>query len=144
MHPNLRPTSRDENKIEAILPPESGHAAYFQIVAALAREAPVAPRDIPRVIWRDAGGTVRAVEVTRALTVGRASGCAVEISHPSVSAVHALLGPEKESFWIVDLSSAAGTTVNGVRVGEVLSPLKGGDVIELGGVPLAFVHQAGG
>ena len=113
--------------------------ARRQFVATLAREAPSGVTEVPRVIWRDLEGIVRAAEVTRALTLGRAPGCAVELGHEAVSWVHALLSPNDAEFWIVDLGSTAGTTVNGNRVGEVLSPLRSGDVIELGSFPLVFL-----
>lgn len=111
-----------------------------QIVAGLLRDEPPGRVGTPRVLWRDDAGKVRTAEVTRALTLGRAPGCAVELTHQNVSWVHALLGPNESTFWIVDLSSTTGTTVNGNRVGEVISPLRSGDVIELGGFPVAFLQ----
>ena len=67
-------------------------------------------------------------------TVGRAAGCDLRLDDPAVSAHHAQLlrGPAGV---VVDLGSTNGTTVGGRPVsGE--QPLRDGDVVAFGGVPL--------
>ncbi len=51
-----------------------------------------------------------------ALVVGRASGCDVVVDDPNVSRRHAEIRREDGAYWIVDLGSTNGVTVNGKRV----------------------------
>jgi hypothetical protein len=56
----------------------------------------------------------------RALVVGRSSDCDIRIDDPNVSRRHAEIRREDGGYWIVDLGSTNGVTVNGKRVERAL------------------------
>lgn len=73
------------------------------------------------------------------LTVGRLAGCDIQINDKRVSREHAKVwfDPIQRRYFIADLGSANGTTINGVRLkGEEM--LSDGDQIRLGGVLVRF------
>ena len=73
--------------------------------------------------------------------IGRGKNCDVFLNYPSISRQHAALCRSEEGEWTVyDLGSKGGTLVNGQQV-ESSAPVKVGDTITLGGVPLVFLPQ---
>lgn len=73
--------------------------------------------------------------------VGRGKTADVSLNYPSVSRRHAaLIRSGDESWKIYDLESKGGTLVNGEKV-EGSAPVKLGDTVLLGGVPLLFLPQ---
>ncbi len=73
--------------------------------------------------------------------IGRGGFADVRLNYPSISRQHAALcRGENEAWTIYDLDSKGGVEVNGERV-EGSSPVKLGDTIQLGGVPLLFLPQ---
>ncbi len=72
------------------------------------------------------------------LSVGRLSSCAVTLRDTSVSREHAAFVRRGDMWWVVDLGSTNGTSVNGVRTAE--HPVEPGDVVEFGGVSVEFVE----
>lgn len=73
--------------------------------------------------------------------IGRGKTADVYLNYPSISRQHAALCRGEDENWTVyDLGSKGGTLVNGERV-EGSAPVKLGDTISLGGVPLIFLPQ---
>lgn len=73
--------------------------------------------------------------------IGRSKTADVYLNYPSISRQHAALcRGEDESWTIYDLGSKGGTLVNGEAVAGS-APVKLGDTITLGGVPLIFLPQ---
>ena len=73
--------------------------------------------------------------------IGRGKTADVYLNYPSISRQHAALCRGKEEDWrIYDLGSKGGTLVNGEPV-KASAPVKLGDTIILGGVPLVFLPQ---
>ena len=73
--------------------------------------------------------------------IGRSKTADVYLNYPSISRQHAALCRGKDENWtIYDLGSKGGTLVNGEKV-EDSAPVKLGDTIMLGGVPLVFLPQ---
>ena len=73
--------------------------------------------------------------------IGRGKTADVYLNYPSISRQHAALCRGKEEDWrIYDLGSKGGTLVNGEPV-KASAPVKLGDTITLGGVPLVFLPQ---
>lgn len=73
--------------------------------------------------------------------IGRSKTADVYLNYPSISRQHAALcRGEDESWTIYDLGSKGGTLVNGAAVAGS-APVKLGDTITLGGVPLIFLPQ---
>lgn len=83
-------------------------------------------------------------------TLGRASENTLPLADDQVSRRHAIIQPQGENeFWLVDLGSSNGTSLNGRRMAQPVQ-LRKGDVIELGATHLVFqtaaltaAHQAG-
>ena len=76
--------------------------------------------------------------------LGRGGSADVRLNFPSVSRQHAAICRDSEGNWTVyDLGSKGGTAVNGQAVTES-APLKLGDTVTLGGVPLLFLPQTVG
>ena len=73
--------------------------------------------------------------------LGRGRTADVRLNYPSVSRQHAALCRGEDDSWTVyDLGSKGGTAVNGEPV-EESAPVRLGDTITLGGVPLLFLPQ---
>lgn len=73
--------------------------------------------------------------------IGRGKTADVYLNYPSISRQHAALCRGKEEDWrIYDLGSKGGTLVNGEPI-KASAPVKLGDTITLGGVPLVFLPQ---
>lgn len=73
--------------------------------------------------------------------IGRSKTTDVYLSYPSVSRQHAAICRGRDENWLVyDLGSKGGTFVNGEAV-TGSAPVKLGDTITLGGVPLVFLPQ---
>ena len=71
--------------------------------------------------------------------IGRSGSVDVRLNYPSISRQHAALCRGDDEQWtIYDLGSKGGTVVNGREV-EYAAPVKMGDTITLGGVPLVFL-----
>ncbi len=80
------------------------------------------------------GGTLRFVLAPGRHLVGSAAGSEVELSHPSVSRVHAVIEVEETEVVVEDPGSRNGTFVNGTRVDR--SVLHDGDMVHFGLVGL--------
>ena len=91
---------------------------------ASAPEPPAAPADIP---------------VQDVVTIGRGAANNATLVHPQVSRTHARIVRRDGELIIEDLSSEAGTFVNGQRVDQ--QPLREGDIIRIG--PHSLVFKAG-
>ncbi len=73
--------------------------------------------------------------------LGRGRNADVRLNYPSVSRQHAALCRSGDEQWtLYDLDSKGGVLLNGERV-EGSAPVRLGDRIELGGVPLLFLPQ---
>jgi len=77
---------------------------------------------------------------TAPISLGRALDNDVVIEHPRVSRHHAQLRQREGQWWLIDLESANGTTVNEQPASEAV--LHAGDVISLAGVEIRFEAQA--
>ena len=73
--------------------------------------------------------------------IGRGRIADVQLQYPSISRQHAALCRGEDDSWtIYDLNSKGGTQVNGELVRNS-APVRLGDTILLGGVPLVFLPQ---
>lgn len=73
--------------------------------------------------------------------IGRGKSADVFLNYPSISRQHAAICRGEDEQWTVyDLGSKGGTQVNGEAVAES-APVKLGDTVTLGGVPLLFLPQ---
>jgi hypothetical protein len=72
------------------------------------------------------------------VTAGRSSACDLVIDDTTVSREHAAFVRRGDTWWVVDLGSTNGTTVNGVRAAE--HPVAVGDRIQLGDAVVELVE----
>ncbi len=64
------------------------------------------------------------------MVIGRGRGADLVITEPTISRAHAAIGYDGEVFFVEDLRSTNGTSVNGKR--KARTPLNSGDEIQLG------------
>jgi serine phosphatase RsbU (regulator of sigma subunit) len=95
------------------------------------------PRNLPRLVIREASGTERDVEILRTpFTLGRQSDNDVVLLDNRISRRHASINRDGDEYTLVDDGSRHGTFVNGERVTSCT--LHSGDQISLG---VADVYQ---
>jgi hypothetical protein len=82
----------------------------------------------------------RELELGGAAAIGRAPDNLLRIDDPMVSQYHALVERRGDSFWLIDLDSTNGTTVNGDAV-TTERRLSRGDRISVGGVAAITFHS---
>jgi hypothetical protein len=70
------------------------------------------------------------------VVIGRSKDCDIRISDPNVSRRHAEIRQEGSTYWIVDLGSTNGITVNGQALKR--AKLDDGDRIKLGSTEVVF------
>ncbi len=73
--------------------------------------------------------------------IGRGRSADVVIADPTISRAHAAIGYDGEGFFVEDLGSTNGTSVNGKR--EPRTPLSSGDEIQLGKLVLSVKLPSG-
>lgn len=107
----------------------------------------------PRLHWKAAGGTPilpgmpslhvqdRTLPLTGPCTIGRAKTCNLAIAHGSISREHARVWSEADGWWVEDLRSANGTTLNGRPIAGARARLGHGDTIQVGDVPVRFLED---
>jgi pSer/pThr/pTyr-binding forkhead associated (FHA) protein len=72
--------------------------------------------------------------------IGRSPETDVVVPHDDISRRHALLYRERGQAFVRDLSSANGTTIDGIRVGGEATPVSHGSVLGLAGHRYRFVE----
>ena len=75
-------------------------------------------------------------------TVGRMADNDLVVDNPRISRYHASIELTDNTYFMVDLNSTGGTSLNGNKVTR--TALKPGDVISLAGVPLIYGEYAQG
>jgi Ca-activated chloride channel family protein len=104
------------------------------------RVSRLAPDAILKFVGGDRDGERFALTEDRVI-IGRGSyGTDLVIVHENVSRKHAVIETVGASYWVVDLGSTGGTSVNGKFVTR--HELRPGDVIKVGPVQLAFERLA--
>lgn len=85
------------------------------------------------------GGDEVEVELQGRTLAGRAPTCEVVLSDSTVSREHAAFVRRDSGWWVVDLNSTNGTSVNGQAAAE--HPLSDGDRVTLGDAAVEFVER---
>ena len=113
-------------------------AAIAPGVADATQRAGAPPSARLRVVdGADAKG--KTFDLTDEVTVGRASGCQVALTDPTVSQLHARIYRRDGKLFIEDLGSSNGTFVNRKKVSAAVA-LRRGDRIALGGTVLEVMR----
>jgi hypothetical protein len=84
------------------------------------------------------GSAVLAISINRTL-IGRSLDCDIRISNQEVSRHHVVIYREDGNTMIIDLGTANGTFVNGVRLADRPVTISAGDTVMLG--DLAFTYR---
>ena len=95
----------------------------------------------PYLLVRMVGGGTEKHPLEAELGIGRAEDNALRLNDPKVSRHHARVVRDGESYALIDLGSANGTLVNGVRL-TALHPLQDGELISIGDAELAYQEPA--
>jgi pSer/pThr/pTyr-binding forkhead associated (FHA) protein len=85
-----------------------------------------------RLLVRKPGQEIRPVDVSGRVSLGRAFDNVIFVDETCASRYHALIEGRADGFWLSDLGSINGTTVNGEAI-KSERKLRNGDVISLGG-----------
>lgn len=90
-----------------------------------------------RIVVRVAGKVVREMDVAKfPFIIGRDPLCDLPVNQPVLSRQHCVIEQRENQFFVKDLGSTNGTTVNGDAVSN--RPLQNGDVIGIGDVAISF------
>jgi Zn-finger nucleic acid-binding protein len=105
-------------------------------------EKPRKPRPMPkldpgvrRLVW-NVGGVDIPTQIG-IIKIGRLASSGIQLDDESVSRMHAVVEVEGADITVIDLGSAAGTRLNGLRVQKAV--LKAGDVLRVGNVDVTLV-----
>lgn len=93
-----------------------------------------------RIVIRSPGEPEREMELPGGATIGRAFDNAICIDNSSISRYHAIIEERNSDFWLSDLGSRNGTTVNGEQV-DSERKLQNGDLISIGGAGTIEFHS---
>ncbi len=89
----------------------------------------------PEVVTLDENGTKHEIDQA-SVVIGRSKDCDIRLADPNVSRRHAELRQEGAAYWILDLGSTNGLTVNGRR--QQRAKLENDDRITIGSTDLVF------
>jgi len=92
----------------------------------------------PEVVTVDVDGTRHTLD-KRNVVIGRSKDCDIRVADPNVSRRHAEIRQEGTAYWVQDLGSTNGTTVNGRR--QQRAKLQNEDRITVGSTDLVFRRQ---
>ncbi|HLG17559.1 MAG TPA: FHA domain-containing protein [Blastocatellia bacterium] len=95
-----------------------------------------------RIVIRSPGEPAREMNLSGDATIGRAFDNSICIDDSGVSRYHAVIDERDGDFWLCDLGSRNGTTVNGDPVSSERR-LEDGDLISVGGVGTIEFHCDG-
>jgi hypothetical protein len=93
----------------------------------------------PEVVTLDANGKQHKID-KGSVVIGRSKDCDIRLADPNVSRRHAELRHEGAAYWILDLGSTNGITVNGRR--QQRAQLTNEDRITVGSTELVFRRSA--
>jgi hypothetical protein len=89
----------------------------------------------PEVVTLTVDGAEHAID-RQSLVIGRSKDCDIRLADPNASRRHAEVRQEGTAYWLVDLDSTNGTTVNGRR--QQRARLENDDRITIGSTELVF------
>ena len=94
----------------------------------------------PEVVTLEGDGTKHKVD-KRSVVIGRSKDCDIRLADPNISRRHAEVRQEGTAYWLLDLDSTNGTSVNGRR--QKRAKLEDEDRITLGSTELVFRRHSG-
>jgi len=140
-----RPSTGERASREAEAGPaghvESGATMIYKPRTPLAAEGPP-PEDVAlaqEIVTLTVDGKRHEVDKRR-VVIGRSKECDIQLADPNASRRHAELRQEGTAYWILDLGSTNGVTVNGRR--QQRAQLQNEDRITVGSTELVFRRSA--
>jgi hypothetical protein len=120
-------------------PVEPGATMVYRPTSPLPADGPSPDVALAQeVVTLSVGGKRREIS-SRRVVIGRSKDCDVQIADPNASRRHAELRQEGSAYWLIDLDSTNGTSVNGHRTAR--AKLDDGDVITIGSTDLHFERR---
>jgi hypothetical protein len=119
--------------------PPAGLSARLRLLAALLRDAPASSGARGRLLWRNDRREIMSLALPERLVIGRDARCDLTLANPRISRRHCEIVLLRGLAWVCDLGSTNGTRLNG-RAITAATPLRDGDIIQLGGECLAYVE----
>lgn len=116
--------------------------AKISYTAGLLNALPATPA-VPSLVFRrpDTSAT-ECVPVGAGLTIGRGEGCEIRFEgRQELSRKHFTVRAEGGLFFVEDLASSNGTTIDGVEGRIARRELRDGDLIRAGGIVFLFVKS---
>ena len=92
----------------------------------------------PEVVTLTVDGAEHAID-RQSVVIGRSKDCDIRLADPNASRRHAEVRQEGTAYWLVDLDSTNGTTVNGRR--QQRARLENDDRITIGSTELVFQRK---
>lgn len=133
-----RPTVATDSVEEAI--GELGWSGMTTTPRAAASDDAAADASAMLIVWRGGELIARVALGQDSYVIGRGAGCSIRIRSRYLSRHHALLSFEGGRWFVTDLRSTNGVSVNGRKVRASL--LNDGDMIEIGKHQLVFTLSA--
>jgi hypothetical protein len=93
------------------------------------------------IVTLTVGGKPREIS-SRRVVIGRSKDCDIQLADPNASRRHAELRQEGSAYWLIDLDSTNGSSVNGQRTSR--AKLENNDVITIGSTDLLFERRLAG
>jgi hypothetical protein len=120
-------------------PVEPGATMVYRPLTPIPTDGP--PADVAlaqEIVTLTVGGKRREIS-SRRTVIGRSKDCDVQLADPNASRRHAELRQEGSAYWLIDLDSTNGSSVNGHRTAR--AKLDDGDVITIGSTDLVFERR---
>ncbi len=118
---------------------EPGATMIYRPRTPLSPDGPTADVALAQeIVTLTVGGKRREV-TSRRVVIGRSKDCDVQLADPNASRRHAELRQEGSAYWLIDLDSTNGSSVNGHRTAR--AKLDSGDVITIGSTELLFERR---
>ena len=118
--------------------PPAGLSARLRLISSLLRDSPQSDSRA-RLLWRNLHREVMSIAVPERLVIGRGAGCDLTLANNRISRRHCEIHLLRGTAWLSDLGSTNGTIVNGRPI-TLPTPLRDGDLIQIGGICLAYIE----
>src|SRR4029077_13040674 len=118
---------------------EPGATMIYRPRTPLSPDGPAADVALAQEIVTLTVGGKRREGTHRRVVIGRSKDCDVQLADPNASRRHAELRQEGSAYWLIDLDSTNGSSVNGHRTSR--AKLDSGDVITIGSTELLFERR---
>jgi hypothetical protein len=135
----VQPEPGEEAEPLPAAPPPGATMVYRPTTPETQAATPVELGIESEVVTLDANGKQHLVDKVSTL-IGRSKDCDIRLTDPNVSRRHAELRQEGTAYWILDLGSTNGVTVNGRR--QQRAQLQNEDRITVGSTELVFRRSA--